>query len=212
MSRYIKIITAYLLAAFFVTQLFGLRDEYVQAKIKNVNLFPPNSFDEMVTLFDDNSKRGSGRMDDYLKYAQDVLRFEPQRADAWGLSGLCFALKEDYRRAIFSYLKASALEPEFFGFHYNLAYLYYKTKQYELSLSHIQSALRSDPAASMDYIHTSGKIYDSMVSARKENGVMPEDQLKQAYQKVNELFAVVQYRLNMGLTYPGEEQFTLEFY
>lgn len=212
MSRYIKILTAYILVAFFVAQLFGLREDYAQVRIKAVNQIPPNSFDDLVTLFDDKTKISLGRIDDYLHYAQEVLRFEPHRADAWGLSGLCFALKEDYKRAIFSYLKASALEPDFFGFHYNLAYLYYKTKQYELSVSHVESALRSDQTASMDYIRTSGKIYDSIVSARKDKGVLPDDQLSQAYQKANELFAALQYRLDMGLSYPGEEQFALELY
>ncbi len=212
MSRYIKIITGYLLVAFFAVQFLGLRDDYATARIKAVNLFQPNSFDDLVILFDDKTKLSPGRVDDYLSYARDVLRFEPQRADAWGLSGLCFALKGDHKRAIFAYLKASALEPEFFGFHYNLAYLYNKTKQYEMALSHIESALRSDPTASIDYIRTSGKIYDAMVSARKDKGVMPEVQLDQAYQKANELFAALQYRLDMGLTYPGDEQFSLEFY
>lgn len=211
MSKYIKIMLAYLLIAFFAVQFLGLRESYAKAKIKAINELPPNAFNDLVTSLRVGTKLDPERIDAYLNYAQTVLRLNPQNAEVWGLSGLCFALKEDYQRAIFSYIKASSLEPGFFGFHYDLAFLYYKTKQYELALSQVESALKTDPKRSINYILASDKVYGAMMLARMGEGIMPQDQINNAYAKADQLLAAVQYRLDTGLSFPGEDSLALEF-
>lgn len=209
MGKFLKIMTAYLLAAFFVVQFLGLKDDYVKAHIKACNEIPHDSFDELVSVLEGKTKMDPARIDAYLKYAQALLRHEPKRADAWGLSGLCFILTDDYQRAIFSYIQASSLEPQFFGFHYNLAYVYFKSKQYDLSVAAVEKALLCDPKQSLLYIVSSSKIYALMLVSRVKIGISVEDQLKRGYEKAYQLMAAGQYRLKMGMAFPGEEELSL---
>lgn len=209
MSKLLKIMSAYLLAAFFVVQFIGLKASYVKANIKAYNEIPHDSFDELIAVLEGKKKIDLVRINAYLKYAQAVLRFDPKRADAWGLSGLCFTLRDDHQRAILSYLQAASLDPHFFGFHYNLAYVYFKSKQYDLSVAAVEKALLCDPKQSLLYVVSSSKIYALMLISRIKIGISVEDQLKRGYEKAYQLMAAGQYRLRMGMAFPGEEQLSL---
>jgi tetratricopeptide (TPR) repeat protein len=212
MGKFVKIIAAFVLMIFFVLQLWGLRGEYTRARLKILNSISVDALDGLVSIIEENHGVDPQRIDPYLKYVEAVLRLDNQRADAWGISGLCFALKGDYQRAIFAYIRASSIEPRSFGFYYNLAHIYFKTEQYDLAIAQIEKALVCDPRRSLEYILTPGNMYAIVLRARAIRGTSPEEQLKEGYQKAYQLLAASQYRQKMRMAFPGEEKLSLEMF
>ena len=211
MGNLIKIFVAVLFIVFFAMQLTGLKSEYGRARLKALNEIPSDSFDDVVSVAQGKTAFTARRLKAYLDYAQLMSRLAPQRADVWGLAGFCFFQTGDYEHAIASYAKAASLEPQFFGFHYNLAFIHFKKGQYDRSVEELQKALLCDPRESLIYILSSSKIYALMMIARINNfGISAEEQLKDGYQKMYQLMAADQYHLKMEMPFPGEEQLSLE--
>jgi tetratricopeptide (TPR) repeat protein len=213
MNPLVKIIVAICLVAFFAMQMIGLKPEFERARRKAINEVSPNAFNDLAAAALGKSTLNQERLSAYLRYAQALTRLDPQRADAWGLAGFCYFEQGEQERSVESYLKASALVPQFFGFHYNLAFIYFKMNKYDASASEVQKALLCDPQESLIYILSSSKIYALMLIAKANNyGISAEEQIKGAYQKMYQLMAAIQYRSKMGTPYPDEELLTLEGY
>lgn len=211
MVKTLKILTPVLLIVFFSVQLNGLKENYHKARLKALNEVSPHAFDEVVAAVEGKQPLSNERIEAYLTYAQRIARLDSERADVHGLSGFCFFFKGDHQRAMDSYLKASALAPQFFAYHYNLALIYFKTGKYDESVAEIQKGLLCDPRESLTYILSSSKIYAFMLVARvNQYGISVEDQMKNSYQEMYQLLAAVQYRLKMGTAFPEEENLTLE--
>ena len=211
MGNFIKILVAVAFIAFFATQLTGFKAEYDRARLKAINEIPPNSFDDAVAAVQGKTALNARRLKAYLDYAQLVSRLVPQRADARGLEGFCLFQMGDYEHAIESYAKAASLEPQFFGFHYNLAFIHFKKGDYDRSVAELEKALLCDPRESLIYILSSSKIYALMMIAKINNyGISAEEQIKGGYQKIYQLMAANQYHLKMKMPFPSEEELSLE--
>ncbi len=213
MIKFIKITSAVLLVILFSIQFTKLKIPYEKARLRALSEVPHDSFDDVVAAAQGRKPLTPQRMDAYVRYARLITRLDPDRADAFGLMGFCFFQQGDYKQAITFYSKAAFIEPGFFGFHYNLAYIHFKQGNFPQALEEVQKAILCDPKASLYYILTSSPVYALMLVTKiNAYGIRAEQQIKNGYEKAYLLMAAIEYRLISGLPFPGEEQLSLEGY
>lgn len=208
---YVKLAVFVFLIVFWAVSFSKAHKDFQSAKTKNLYEIPPDSFDDIVFFLNGKSPLKPQRIKAYLNYARELIRVNPQSADAWGLLGFCLFQRGDFEEALKAYGKSAELVPRFYGFHYNLAYVFLKNGKYPEALAEVQKALLCDPRESLLYIISSSKIYAFMMVARVNHfGIPAEEQLKQGYQKAYQLMAAIEYRQKMGTGLPGEENLTME--
>lgn len=213
MAKFIKIIAAVLLLVLFSVQFTKLKTSYEQALLRALNEIPQDSFNDIVAATEEKKPLAPHKLDAYLRYTQVLARLDPERPDVFGLAGFCFFYKGDYDRAIESYAKAASLQPRFFGFHYNLAFIYFNQGRYKESLAEVHKAILCDPKTALLYILSSSQIYALMLVTKiNVYGIYAEKQIKNGYEKAYLLMAAVEHHLNFGTPFPGEEQLSLEGY
>lgn len=213
MAKFLKIIAAVALTIIFSFQFIKLKEPYAQARLRALNEIPLDSFDDIVAAMERKHELEPQKLEAYLRYARQLSRLDPERADAYGLTGFCLAQTGNYEGARASYAKAVSLRPDFFGFHYNLAFIHFKQGRYQQSLDEVQKAILCDPKVSLLYILSSSQIYALMLVTKINTyGIKAEQQIKNGYEKAYQLMAADQYHLAVGVSLPGEEHLTLESY
>ncbi len=213
MKTILKTLVTFGLAVFFVFQVISLKSEYESARVTALDALSPDVFNIFVTAVESQQPLEHKTLKAYLRYFKDVARLSPQRADAVGMQGFCYYHLGQYDRAVESYTKAIGLVPQFFGFHYNLAVVDFKTGQYAKAADELNKALSFDPKASLAYIFSSSKIYGMILIAKMQIlGKPVEQQFEENYRKAYQLMVATQYHLQKNETFPGEDKLSLEIF
>ncbi|MBL8012264.1 MAG: tetratricopeptide repeat protein [Candidatus Omnitrophica bacterium] len=192
-------------------QCASLQAEYRQARLRAFMEVAPNAFDDIVAAVEANKPLDQRRVKAYLNYAHALIHMEPQKPDAWGLAGFCYAQLNDYPAAIDAYTKAINQVPQFFGFHYNLAVVYFKAKQYDKSLEEAQKVMTSDPQSSLMFILISKRLYALIMETKAERYALAvEAQIKRVYEQAYQLMVANQYCLTTGQSFADQSLIRLE--
>ena len=79
----------------------------------------------------------------FTKYYEFIISFDAEQSGAYDLLGLCYNQMGLTDKAMTTYQKSIALNPDFFWSHYNLGMMYFKEGRFESSAKEFEKALNT---------------------------------------------------------------------
>jgi len=86
-----------------------------------------------------------GQLQEAIEEYDEVIRIDPERADAYHNRGTAYYRLEQYEQAIADYDEVIRLDPERTDAYYNRALAYYKLEQYGQAIADYYQVIRLDP-------------------------------------------------------------------
>lgn len=165
---------------FLIPHLITQRERVkVKAMATTLDYLVP-SFDHLIASAQKKEPPDPERFRDYITYYENVVKFLPGNAEAYGMLGFCYDQTEEPEKSLAALAKASALNPNFFWFHHNLAVLSFKNGHPERAITACRKALALKPETTFLTIRRS-KIYRD-IERGNASGIPVAADLKEGYQ------------------------------
>lgn len=192
----LKKITAFLLCLAVIVFLYSFKDEYRQAKMKAILEISPHAMDDLVGISQENPLRSQKRLAAYLDYFRQVDYMFPARPDMLGLQAFCLYRLGRAEEAIDLYKKVVQMKPDFIGFYYNLAIIYFNKAEYQQSLEWFEKMEDISPENTMLYVTSLSRPYAyTMLARSNKEGLSFEVQIKELYRKAQVFKLLSQHAL-----------------
>ena len=121
-----------------------------------------------------------GNLNKWRRYFEQVTRLMPGMADAWGMLGFCYFHLGQQDKAVETIKKAIAINPNFWGFYYNLGVIYLQQNNFEQAAENFQKALSTAPQLNALFIKSS-KIYSDIIRQSKHQDIDLGQRLEDGY-------------------------------
>lgn len=151
------------------------------------------SFDHLIASAQKKEPPDPARFRDYITYYENVVKFLPGHAEAYGMLGFCYDRIGEPEKSLAALAKASALNPNFFWFHHNLAVLSFKNGHPERTITACRKALALKPETTFLTIRRS-KIYRD-IERGNASGIPVAADLKKGYQDCYRLLLLSSQRV-----------------
>lgn len=99
------------------------------------------AFKDLLALEETDGVLSNVKLEEYLRYFQDVLARQGSSADIQAMMGFCYFHLGQKEKARGAYEQALILSPKYFPFHYNLAVIDFQEQNYSQALEGFQRAL-----------------------------------------------------------------------
>ncbi|GET41993.1 glycosyl transferase family 2 [Microseira wollei NIES-4236] len=141
----------------------------------------------------------AGKLTEAQACYQQVLQWQPKRADAWHLLGVIAYQQEEYLTAIEQINRAIELNSNAANFYNSLGSVYQKLRQFERALDCYQKVIQLEP--------NFFKAYNNIGLVYQESGKLPE--AIASYQQAIQLQPnYAEAYLNLSITYDKQTQLT----
>ena len=138
------------------------------------------SFEHFAKVLEKKEAVDQEKFEGYANYFENVVKYIPQRADAFCLLGFCYYSLGKERGATEAYKEAMAINPHFFWPYYNLGVKAFQNARYEEAVEILSKAVALRPEMTLTYIFSS-KVYSPILTLIPDYSKKMETRLERGY-------------------------------
>lgn len=192
-----RVVTFYLFI--FLVSLAFVDYEEVKEKsnVQTLNRFKPASYKYLVDLSQGKAAPNTVQLKQYLRYYQKVAENMPSQSGAYVMEGVCHYYLGDLDKALESFKKAVAMNPNVALYRQNLGVLYYKLGDFRQANENFLQVIRNtvNPAKNFEYLSLSKVFRPLIVQAGINSEETAREQMQADYKSAYALLIVSYFRM-----------------
>ena len=182
----------YIIVAVLASLIFDCELILRRARMKALDRARPDEFNYLL-LLEKGARVDENKLEEYTFYYEKNIEYLPNAADRYGMLGFCYYHSGQHEKALEVYKEAVLLTNSFFGFHYNMAVIYFKRGDYLNAAKALEKLTKTSLVKNMELVMTSRALRPFLVGKTgTANDVI--ERLTETFTNGYKLLVIIKFR------------------